>query len=591
MLKSKKIGKNLFISTNRYSLFFRMDNLSVMLRLKDEKFYYLLSLISGCNVLGKEDECEFIELSTRREKDCILVELEEKSNIWRQKKYYFKCNEDFVEYHYTIRGKGEIDALHFFCGRYKGERIGSAPGFDTVFSSCPNFIEKNYYHPSEHVSISAGQKRDLKIHRGSALCCSPFCYALKHNSDTTWVSVGMAVKPGEYQFGSFDYAFRSGDDRYFGSGGFSLLYYGKVSVDGDWESPHLVFTFAKDEYTAIKRYINWLTTHNYLTKFKKKIYPWWLEPIFCGWGEQVALALLEKRDIKNLEAGEEFFRRCTQKLYQKWLVILEKHKIKPGTIIIDAKWQINNGDPEVNRKQWPDLGGFIDNNHRNNQKVILWINSWDREGIPDEECIKKNGLPVFVDPSNPAYEKRLRKRIREMISEEKGCLNADGFKIDGMLSLPIGCKFTNHGDIWGLELQKKYISIFYSEAKKYKEDALISVYTANPYFREVVDMVRCGDMYTIKGDSIDSMVHRAKIIEIGMFDLPIDTDGQYGHALTENWISAMEIQAKIGIPTLYSAENVSHGRKFRPQRLDKFTQRDYAFIAKVWEKYRVKISG
>ena len=78
-------------------------------------------------------------------------------------------------------------------------------------------------------------------------------------------------------------------------GGFSLDYHGKLAVNGEWRSPGLLFTFAKDEYDCIRRYVSWLRKHGYLVRGKKSAYGWWKEPIFCGWREQIARSLLQKR--------------------------------------------------------------------------------------------------------------------------------------------------------------------------------------------------------------------------------------------------------------------------------------------------------
>ena len=111
-----------------------------------------------------------------------------------------------------------------------------------------------------------------------------------------------------------------------------------------------------------------------------------------------------------------------------------------------------------------------------------------------------DGEPVSFDPTNPMFIKRLKDGIRRMLSSEKGCYNADGFKIDGTNSQPAGCDLKNHGSVWGHELLRQFLGTLYDESKKIKEDALISVFTANPYYHDVCDMVRLGDLYTAEGD-------------------------------------------------------------------------------------------
>jgi hypothetical protein len=130
---------------------------------------------------------------------------------------------------------------------------------------------------------------------------------------------------------------------------------------------------------------------------------WWREPIFCGWGEQCYQAENEKGKAPSYSR---------QDLYDSFLAALSGNDIEPGTVVLDDKWQATYGQNQVDVEKWPDLRGFIDRQHAEGKKVLLWLKAWDPEGVPLEECITNAaGLPLAVDPTNPAYQDRLRESI------------------------------------------------------------------------------------------------------------------------------------------------------------------------------------
>jgi hypothetical protein len=53
---------------------------------------------------------------------------------------------------------------------------------------------------------------------------------------------------------------------------------------------------------------------------------------------------------------------------------------------------------------------------------------------------------------------------------------------------------------WGMELQHKMLGIYYAQMKESKPDALLISHTYNPYFNDIVDMLRLQDIYTDKLD-------------------------------------------------------------------------------------------
>src|SRR5690606_26863520 len=140
-----------------------------------------------------------------------------------------------------------------------------------------------------------------------------------------------------------------------------------------------------------------------------------------------------------------------QEHYDTFLSILQKEDVSPGTIVLDDKWQATYGNNEVDTTKWPDLPAFVRRQHGHGRRVLLWLKAWDPDGIAVEECmLNAAGMPIAVDPGNPAFQHRLRNSVRRMLSPEG--YDADGFKIDFTARIPSGPGIRRFGQTWGLEL-------------------------------------------------------------------------------------------------------------------------------------------
>ena len=237
------------------------------------------------------------------------------------------------------------------------------------------------------------------------------------------------------------------------------------------------------------------------------------------------------------------------------------------------------GQREENRAdeiKWPDLSGFIARQHTGGRKVLLWLKAWDPEGLPVDECITNAaGLPIACDPSNPAYERRLRAAVQHMISSNG--YDADGFKIDFTARIPSGPGLNIHGDIWGLELMRLYLSILHSEAKRIKPDALILAHTPHPYLQDVVDMIRLNDINRGR-DVNQAMTHRARVASIACPKLNIDTD-DWPMPNKDAWRAYTRLQPELGVPSLYYVTHIDS----TGEALD---AEDYQLIRDAWAQYR-----
>ena len=551
----------------------------------------------ACNPVGQRDETKsFGPVAAATKGGVTTLTFAEQSTLWKGKKHSWLCGEKSIEVFYDLQGKGDIERAHFFRGYLDGEERGMGSEMDEVFSTCPNFQEKLYFHPGESFTLSAGNHLELPV--GCQALASPcYCVGLHDRRDKAFWSVGLGTTPGQYTWDAFQWNPPAllPPTPYCGDavigGAFAAVYDGKLRITGSWQSPRLIMTFARDQYDVLRQHLDYCYSHGYLPRPpRRNPAAWWSEPIYCTWHDQTAMSNASAKDDK-VGISKNAFEFCTQKLTDKWIRLLEKNDCKPGIVILDATWAVNLNSGEPDTRKWPSMRKWIDQCHKRGIRVFVWIASWSTEGLPPEECVTRDGKPITCDITSPKYLRRFREMIRRWFSDAPDCLNADGIKVDGQLSVPTGPGLRNHGGVWGLELQYLYLKTLYEEAKRHKPDVCISTFTLNPLLAEYTDMVRIADMYTTRLTAHETMRHRAAMYRIAQPQAVIDTDGQLAHYTLDDYNSELAEQAKVGVPTLYAAELVTRKRFFLPLRLSKMTQKDYRAFAKVFAQHRKKMKA
>ncbi|MDR1238458.1 MAG: hypothetical protein LBK28_09470 [Propionibacteriaceae bacterium] len=362
-----------------------------------------------------------------------------------------------------------------------------------------------------------------------------------------------------------------------------LCYEGHTSRTS-WRSPALVFTAADDVWGVLDRYRE-LTRPDWVAK---PVEPWWLEPIFCGWGAQCALADTLEQQVTDagtgLVGGSAVLKAAElsrQELYDRWLAKLEANQLCPGTIVIDDKWQRSYGDAHPDQEKWPDLRGWIAARHRQGQRVLLWFKAWDAEGLPAAECVTDPaGHPVAADPSNPGYLRRLEKAVERMLSP--GGLDADGFKVDFTQRTPAGQALRSAGTEWGIAALHRLLETVYQAAKAAKPDALVITHAVNPLFADVCDMLRLNDVLELDSAGQPASVRgqlefRAAVARRSLPGIPLDTD-QWPMPGRAEWLDYNRAQVSLGVPALYYLDSINGSAEI--------TTDDLAEIAQLWREYR-----
>lgn len=582
------------ISSAKYVLSLAPGLGAAQLNLKHSSQCYRFFAGGDCLTVGGREDCSRIgawRILTQNDREVVFCR-EFSSNLWEKKQFLLVCRPGCLEFQHILQGRGQLQEVRFFRGRYQGFEYGFAGEFDEIYNTAPNFQERRYYHPIEHLEISNGNCLESWA-GGQALASPCHCLGLRDRREERFLVAGLAAEPGQYRWDAFSWnpetdspTGYAGDARL--GGGFAALYHGKQMVNGEWHSPRLLLTLAETEQEVLPAYLRQCYRRGYLPRPRaRRGASWWKSPIYCTWHDQVALACRDSVDYLSgsMPSAVDF---CTQALTEEWLQELCRHDCQPGIVILDAVWQCNKNAADPDPVKWPDLRGWIESCHRRGIRVFLWNNAWDKEGLPADECITRDGVPLCADITNPKYERRFREMLRRYFSAGADGLNADGLKLDGSLSLPTGPGLRNYADLWGLELQRYYLRVLYEESKKHKKDVCISTFVANPYLADCTDMVRIADMYTTRLTAERAMLHRAQVYRQTMPGCVIDTDGQMHFYQLDDYSRILAAQAEVGVPCLYNAKWLRRAHFFQPAEFSQLTEADYRFFAKVFREWRRK---
>jgi hypothetical protein len=467
-----------------------------------------------------------------------------KSNLWTGRRFVWKLLPDRLEFQQFAAGHGKLGRIYFLSSGVSNRwDKGSTPGHlwattiyaDRYFSPSPNHANQFEFDIAmpQTLGFSTGRypdsEEDFRPERMTGLFAPPPLF-LAFDREGFWAGIGIGAKPGEYQFPAFEYS----GSRYAGAS-FYIDYMGYRTIDGEFASPVLAVHFGKDPIQVLTSYNNWLDQSGFSTHNTGRDVLWHHLPIFCGWAEQT---------VESVPFGAAANALSTQANYESWLVTLEKRGLPVGTVVIDDKWQSSYGTFEVDLKKWPDMKAFVSAQHARGRHVLLWVPFAHPEGLPDDLCIKMHGKCLGADVGNPDYETYLRGRIRHLVDE----IGIDGFKEDWMggptvPGLPLS------GSAVGIEFVRRFQWILWSEAHKWKPDAMVETQTPNALFRESSDLIRLNDIWYATRNLPRVLRTRAAIAHAAGWPL-VDTDNASSTTL-EDWWSYMKVQPTIGVPALY----------------------------------------
>ncbi len=505
-------------------------------------------IMQGADDIDQEVKFEYEETSD----DCIRLYYKATSSFWKEKRYILSVYKDHVTYDVHVKGDGGIpDKINYFKGgcnipatRYFTSGCLLIQGGDIDYERAKRFVGS-----------------DLELELGLA-SPPPFVFPFFNDANDEIIGIGFSAKKGENTYSSATI-------RYQGKQAMHIeLPYDKGSLKpSEWCTPTVWFGFGTDDFDIIREYSDWCRQ-----KFEFPLPPdpknvplWWKKPIYCGWLEQYFLANWDGDYTKDY---------ATQEHYEQMIARMDNAGLNPGIIIIDDKWQKDYGTMEPDTDKWPDMRAFTDACHAAGKHVLLWWRLWSPHGLSGDECIQDTGENVTVDPTSPAYINRLEKIIHKLLSDEPGCMNCDGFKLDYIYRIPPN-NISGHASkegMAGMELMHFYYETIYKLSKKAKPDALINTSVTHPYFSDVFDQIRLHDYNSSQRSTVSIMKYRTAFTRAVFPNALIDTDGANFFTGNNQHIHYHnEVSAKIGIPSLYG--------------LMPLTDDDLRKIQEVWNEY------
>jgi hypothetical protein len=545
---------------------------------RDGETVFVVPIISGLASDGQEEHLSDIEYSLKQTGDHqYQLDATAQSSLWTARRFTWRLFPDRIEFQQFATGHGKLGRLYFLSNGVSNRwDNGTAPGHtwdatvyaDRYFSPNPNHanqFEFNIPMP-QTAGFSGGGKSgsdaDFRPERITGIFAPPPLFLAFH-FEKSWTGLGVGANPGEYLFPAFEYS----GSRYAGAS-FYVDYLGYKSIDGEFASPVLAFTFAYDPMDALAAYTAWLDQRGYSTPATAHDAYWHHLPIFCGWAEQT---------VQSVPSGQPPNQLATQENYQRWIGTLEQRGLPFGTIVIDDKWQKGYGTFEVDTRKWPDMKGFVAAQHAKGRHVLLWVPLAHADGLPESLCIKLEGKCVGADVGKPEYEAWLRPRIRHLVEE----IGVDGFKED-WVDAPTVAGLPLSGSLAGLEFVRRFQSILYDETHKAKPDALVETQTVNALFRDSSDVTRLNDIWYGTRNVAGMMRLRARIAHISGWPV-LDTDNASSTNLKE-WWTYMQAQPSIGIPALYFVSKTESTQESP-------TDAQWAALAGLWRDYIGSLKG
>jgi Glycosyl hydrolases family 31 len=503
-----------------------------------------LPIVAGLASPTQEEHLSNIAFSLRQIGSLWELNATAQSNLWTSRRFQWRFFPDRVEFQQFATGHGKLGRAYFLSngvsnrwdkGTTEGHEWDATIYADRYFAPNPNHanqFEFNIAMPQIlgfSIAREPQSEADFRPERMTGIFAPPPLFLAFH-LDRTWTGIGIGATPGDYQFPAFEYT----GSRYAGAS-FFVDYMGYRSIDGDFASPVLALTFAYNPLDALASYTAWLDKSGFSTPPENHDALWHHLPIFCGWAEQT---------VESIPEGIAPNTKATQANYEDWLAILDQRKLPVGTIVIDDKWQQAYGTFEVDQKKWPDMKAFVAAQHAKGRHVLLWVPVAETDGLPQSLCVKSQGKCVIADVGSPAYEDYLRPRIRHLIQD----IGIDGFKED-WVGAPAAPGLPLTGSATGIEFVRRFQQILYSEAHKWKPDAMVETQTVNALFRESSDLIRLNDIWYATRNVPDVLRLRARIANITGWPL-VDTDNASSTTL-KDWWSYMQAQPSIGVPALY----------------------------------------
>lgn len=490
-----------------------------------------------------------------------------RSTAWQEKEYRFRFAPDGVFAETEVHGQGRVGEIRYFGGKWQGDMLGASD-----FEFCEYFVPISDFFSAEHRIYNSIED----FHSYFDLLVPPlYVYAFRTLGVCERLSMGLIGRENDWNFMKFDYHKRPNRGRK----GFYLStdFEGHKEVTGSFITPAVRIETAPDNMAAARQYAAWFYESGTVQKRDYSDVPaWWWGPMACGWREQYALGGGSEPDV---QATEENYRAFADKLCAAGLC--------PRILIVDDKWQAEYGSAEPDPAKWHDMRKFTDDMRARGIHTLLWFKLWAAQGLDDALKIPESDATPYgktmsfnegpyADPSNPAYRAALEKIIYRLLSDDPGCIGADGFKLDFAFMMPRGRRARSHSGAYGTQLLLELLRMIREIAKSVKPNALINCSPCHPIFAGIPDQCRLHDYDDAMRGYEEEMAFRRDLFEAAFPGVLIDTDSPcYGSKRSS--MRAALFQSRIGIPDLY---------RISPDADFSYTAQDLAVLRTAWDEYR-----
>ncbi len=335
---------------------------------------------------------------------------------------------------------------------------------------------------------------------------------------------------------------------------FLFDYQGALSVQGTYEAPSIVLFTAEDYDSVMNFYRDRLFSAG-MAEVPRQWEPHWSLPIYCTIGDQAYASMTESGSLREAD----FDAYANQFFLDEMIALAERKHLSFGNVILDAGWMKNAGYWDVDTERFPDLRGYMERLRSRGIRCILWYTPYDTQfngrceyfyrDRPDFRVRDGEGNPLdLLDYTNPEVREFVASRLRYMLSDEEGCLGADGLKVDFYYHIysEKGLRFFDPSYGTGERLQYKALKFIYDTAKAIKPSAYIEGSSANPLFNDTQDACRLNDDVTGNPRTYE---RRAWITSVSGCNLP-DTDDWWSYR--ENFVHLTMEKCVFGIPAVYA---------------------------------------
>ncbi len=334
------------------------------------------------------------------------------------------------------------------------------------------------------------------------------------------------------------------------------------------ESPHFTIMLTKnmDGYQTISAYTDMLVREGRTRRKElEEIESWWLNPMWCSWGDQHTH--LDSEEVVSTaftqQMRQDAANAITPKLVDRVVETIEKYDLPIKTLILDDRWYTHWGEMKADASKFPDMRGYVDSLHEKGFKVMAWSSIWrfsekseifkqhpewflvhhythDQHNADDTDIIA-------LDFSNKeAADYYLNEVLERLLSDKPGCYNFDGIKVDWPFLMPHDYAYSDRNWVGKEKTIYNTQKLIYDKAKSIKKNALLIGVSPHPFFQDVQDIIRTYDVSTY-----DYGVHleRARYIKSLSPGMPVAMDE---HVFYKHFFRYMEEASKVGIPMVYN---------------------------------------